>query len=112
MAIFADGPAYQTNTVTTAAHVVFSANATALAALSPAVALHDVTIINTGTVTIYLGQPTNVTAATGIPLAPGQQITINGYTATSGTTTNDIWGITSAGTTTTEAGLATLAVNE
>lgn len=107
MAIFADGVAYQTNTVTTAAHLVFTGNSTGLAALSPAVTLKDITIVNTGAVNIFLGS-SSVTAATGLILRPGNQVTIQGWTETSGTTTYDVYGITSSGTTTTEAALATV----
>jgi len=110
VAIFGTGIALQTNTVTSSAHLVWTANSTALAALSPAITVHDVTIINTGSVTVYLGT-SSVTAATGLALPSGAQLTYNGYVATTGTTTNDIYGITSSGTTTTEAALATVNAN-
>jgi hypothetical protein len=102
-------PSNQTNSVGSGAAVdVFTANATAFAALSPAVTLHDVTIINVGPATVYLGS-SSVTAATGLALKAGQQATIQGWTATTGTTTNDVWAITSSGTAEVIGALATLA---
>jgi hypothetical protein len=109
MAIFDTGSAaYQTTTVTSGGQTAFNANSTALAALSPAVTLKDVTVMNVGSVTAYLGQ-SGVTATTGITLKPGQQITIQGYTAVTGTTTNNVFAITSSGSTVLLAGLASLA---
>jgi len=73
--------------------------------------LHDLTIINTGSVTCYVGS-SSVTAATGFPIKPGEQLTIQGQVtaATSGVLGWNIYAITSSGTTTTEASLATVAV--
>ena len=68
--------------------------------------LRDVTIINTGSVTIFLGSST-VTAAHGLPLPAGVQITYTGYSHVKGDTTGDIYAITSSGSATVEAGLAT-----
>ena len=107
MAIFADGVAFQEAAISTSSATVFTANSTALAALDPAVELRDLTILNTGPATVYLGNGTATTA--GLPLAAGQQVTIQGWTATSGTTTNDIHGITASGTANVQAGLATVA---
>lgn len=105
MAIFANGVATQTSAPGTSATAVFNPNSTALAALSPAVALHDVTIINTGSVNVALGSST-VTATTGLILKPGQQLTIQGWLATSGNAAGEIYGIVASGTGACEAGLS------
>lgn len=106
MAIFANGVADQTSAPTSSSTVVWNPNSTALAALSPAVTLHDVTIVNTGSVTVYLGSFSAVTAVTGFALKAGQQVTVQGFTATSGNAAGEIWGITSSGTGACSAGLA------
>jgi hypothetical protein len=109
VAIFDSGSdAFQTSTPGTAATLVFGGSTATLAGLSPAVTLRDVTIINTGATTCFVGS-SSVTAAAGLPLKAGQQVTIQGWTTTTGTTTNDIYAITSSGTTTCNAGLATVA---
>ena len=108
MAIYANGPAYQSTSVGNSATLIFSGTIAALAALSPAVALRNVTIENVGAVTAYVGG-SSVTAA-ALPLAPGQQVLIEGYLTTSNTTTHDLYAITASGTTTLNAGLATQTV--
>ena len=71
--------------------------------------LNDVTLVNTGTVTAFVGIAAVTT--TGLRLAPGQQLTITGYHylggATKGDTNGNIYAITASGTTTIQAGLAT-----
>lgn len=69
--------------------------------------LKDVTLINTGTVTVFVGSSA-VTAATGLPLPPGVQLTYEGYSHVKGDTTGDIYTITSSGTGAVQAGLATV----
>lgn len=108
MAIFANGPAYQSTAVTNSATLVFGGSTTTLAAISPAVTLRNVTLFNSGTTTAFIGGSSATTAA--LPLAPGQQVLLQGYTTTTGTTTHDLYGITSAGTTIINAGLATQSV--
>jgi hypothetical protein len=75
--------------------------------------LKDVTIINQGTATVYLSQGTTTASATpaGLQLAPGNQVTIQGYNITAGTaTTGNIWGIAATGlSSSTLAGLASVA---
>ena len=96
MALFdAGSSAYQGGTVTTVATQVFSTSGLT----SP----RDVTILNQGTATIFLGQ-SSVTAVTGLILPAGQQATVQGTAATL------IYGITAAGSAVTAAGLATTAV--
>lgn len=77
--------------------------------LTPAQTLRDVTIVNTGANTVWLGGST-VTAATGLALPAGAQITYNGYTAVAGQTAGRIYGISTSGTTV-SAGLATVNAN-
>lgn len=107
MAIFASSPAVQTTTVTNSATLIFDTDASNIPA---GVTLHDVTIINTGTVNIYLGGST-VTAATGLQLQPGAQITYDGYSHVTTDSTGDIYAITSSGSAVALAGLATVNSN-
>jgi hypothetical protein len=102
-------PAYQATSVTNSAIKIWSGTVSALASISPAVTVRDLTIVNAGTVTAYVGGSSVAGAATGAPLPSGGQLTIQGWTATTNTTTNDVWAITASGTTQLEAGLATLA---
>lgn len=71
-------------------------------------ALRDITVINTGTVTCFVGT-SSVTATTGVPLRSGEQLTIQGshVQAESGNTSWNLYAITASGTTTVEASLAT-----
>lgn len=99
MAIFANGPGTQTSTVGTASGTITIFN-TAATGLSGT--LRNLTVFNSGTVTAYLGGGTAVTSSTGFPVAPGQQILLEGTIPT-------IYAVTaSALTTTVVAGLATL----
>lgn len=108
MAAFANGPATQTTNVGTSATAVFNPNSTALQAAGIAGnALRDLILVNAGTVTVYIGQST-VTATTGTPLAPGGQLTLQGYSATAGNATNTIYGITASGTANVLADLASI----
>lgn len=70
--------------------------------------LSNLTIINTGTATVYLGGASTPTTA-AFPLAPGAQLTVQGTAAVSATVSNfNIWAVTAAGTTSIEASLATV----
>jgi hypothetical protein len=111
MAIFDVGsPAYQTQTyVGGTAVIVWTGTVTALAGISPAVTLRDVTILNTGANAMYCGGST-VTVATGFYVPPGGQVTCQGWAGTSNTTTRDIYAIASgAAPASAASGLATLA---
>jgi hypothetical protein len=116
MAIF-ESNLIQQSTITTAALVWDPSNVStsafgpngAVTVLTPAQTLRDVTIVNTGSNTVWLGGST-VTAATGLALPAGAQITYNGYVATAGSTTGRIYGISTSGTTV-EVGLATVNAN-
>lgn len=107
MAIFANSAATQTASVTNSATLIFDTDATGI---PTGATLNDVTIVNTGATTIFLGQ-SGVTATTGLRLAAGAQVTINGYTGLQSSTTGDIYAITSSGTSSTLAGLATVDAN-
>jgi hypothetical protein len=83
-------------------------------AFNTGVILSNLTVINTGTATAYLGGGTSGTpsATYGLALPAGFQLTIQG-TAASGNaaataSTFNLWAITTAGTTSIEAGLATV----
>jgi hypothetical protein len=112
VAIFDVGsPGYQaTATVGGTAVLVWTGTFTALAAISPAVTVRDVTVINTGANQCWVGG-TSVSVSTGLWLAPGAQVTVQGWSATSNTTLHDVYAISVSGAlaTSTAAGLATLA---
>lgn len=96
MPIFdAGSSAYQGTTVTSSATQVFSTSGLT----NP----RDVTVVNQGTAIVWVGGGT-VTTTSGIQLNVGQQVTVNGPAQA-------LWAITSAGTATVVAGLATVAVN-
>mgnify|MGYP001559552281 CR=1 FL=1 len=90
---------------------VVSSGGTSYYAFPASATLQNLTLINVGTATAYLGGTagTTVTVAAGFPLAPGAQLTVQGTAAVSATVSNfNIWAITSAGTTNIEASLATV----
>jgi hypothetical protein len=100
VAIFDVGSlAYQTTTVVSgSASTIFNLSPGGTALTSP----RDVTLINQGTVnTAYVGG-TAATIYSGIPVGPGAQLTLQGTALT-------MTAITSTGTTTVIAGLATVA---
>jgi hypothetical protein len=112
MAIFdAGSPAYQTQVgpIGGTALLIWSGTATALAGISPAVTLRDITVLNTGANPMWVGA-TAVTTVTGMYIPPGGQMTIQGWAGTSNTTTRDIYAIASGALpASSAAGLATLA---
>jgi hypothetical protein len=74
--------------------------------------LKDVTILNTGTVTVYVGSGSLSAGGSQTPLAipAGGQVTIQGYSVTNPSgATGQIWGNVTTGTGSTLAGLATVA---
>lgn len=115
MAIFSGtAPALQgPTTVTSSATQIFNTVGTPIG--SPTVDftagtnLGTLTLINTGSVNCWVGT-SSVTAVTGLLLKPGEQLTIQNGThlaAESGAATSwNLYAITSSGTTTVEAGLA------
>jgi hypothetical protein len=102
-------PASQGTTVSTSAVQVYNNSSYGGATFPTSTTLSNLTVMNTGTATCFVGTST-VSATTGVPLAPGQQLVIigNQTAGTSGNTSWNLSAITSAGTTTTEASLATL----
>ena len=101
MGIFAASTATVT-TVTNSATKIFDSTSSKFATGAH---LTDLTVINTGTTTCFVGIA--AVTVTGLRLAPGQQIVINGYNYVKGDTTGDVYAITASGTTTVETGLAT-----
>jgi hypothetical protein len=115
VAIFATG-VQQASSVNTSASLIFDTDNTSTTTYGPLGSvtvgdvLKDVTIINTGTATVYVGSGASVTATTGLAIPPGAQLTLQGYNVTSAasTTTGDISAITSSGTTYVTVGLASV----
>ncbi len=102
MAIFANGPATQTTSVTTtsgtATAQIFNITATGVSGT-----LRNVLVVNAGTVSVYVGGGTAVTTVTGVPVAAGNQLLLEGPAI-------NLYALTSAGTSTVIAGLATQTV--
>jgi hypothetical protein len=101
MAIFANGPATQTTSVTTT-----SGTATALifntAASGVTGTLPSVIVINTGSVTAYVGGGTTITTG-AMPLPAGYSLLLKGPAV-------NLYALTASGTTTLVAGLGTQTV--
>jgi len=110
MAIFANGVATQTASVLSTATLIFDSDA---AGIPAGVTIGDVTVINTGKNTMFIGQ-SSVTASTGLRVPSGAQVTINGFGALQSSTNFDIYAIAASSSTLTTslAGPATLSVNE
>ena len=88
---------------------VVSTSGTAFYAFPSTAVLANLTLVNVGTATAWLGGAGTPSTTSGIPLAPGAQLTISGTAAVSATASNfNIWAVTSAGTTNIEASLATV----
>lgn len=98
MPIFANGPGTQTTSVGTASGTVAIFN-TAAAGLTGT--LRNVTIFNSGTNTVYVGGGTAVSTTTGVPVASGAQLTLEG-------TAINFYAVTSSGTSTVVTGLSTV----
>ena len=116
MAIFnSSTPSYQgPTTVTSSATQVYDTTGTPIGAptvdFPTGAALSEITLINTGTVTCWIGT-SSLTGTEGIPLKSGEQLTIRGnghVAAESGTSSWNLYAITASGTTTIEASLATV----
>lgn len=103
------GSNVQTSSVTTSAVAVFNPNAAPYS--TDTGPLKDVIFENTGSVTVFLGSA-SVTAATGLQLLAGQQLTYNGFSTPAGSGGTALYAITSAGTSTVVCGLATININE
>lgn len=91
---------------------VVSSAGTAFYAFTSGTILHDLTVINTGTATAYIGSAGTPTTSS-LALPAGFQLTIQGTAVVSATSSNfNLWAITSAGTTSLEASLASLVIVE
>lgn len=125
MAIFANGPGFQSTSVGTAPVAIFYTKGVGGTAITTSgLVMHNPTVVNTGTVAIYVGNGTIATGgaalgtsatqlqAGGILLPVGCQLTILG-TAVAGTATTfgqntwDLFACTAGGTSYVEAGYAT-----
>jgi hypothetical protein len=107
MGIYANSAATQTTgSVGTSATLIFDADASGIPTNAT---IGDVTVINTGNVTIFVGQ-SGVTASTGLRVPAGAQVTIAGFGAKQNSTNYDIYAITASGTSSTIAGPATVDV--
>lgn len=121
MAIFANGPDYQSYSVGTAPTQIFYTRGVGGTAIAGTVTVRNPTIANSGTVALYVGGGTiaaasgTATAAfllgSGLVLQPGQQLVILGSAVTTSTAlgnTFDMFGCTSANVTVVvESGYAT-----
>jgi hypothetical protein len=116
MAIFnSSPPSYQfTASVGTGGAAVYSTTSVTVGSntytFPTGAALSEITLINTGAVTCFVGS-SGVSATTGIPLKAGEQLTIRGVghvVAESGSTSWNLHAITASGTTSIEASLATV----
>lgn len=115
MAIFETG-IQQVSAVTSSAGVIWDTDNTSsttygpLGAIAVGDVLKDVTIINQGPAVIFVGSGAGVTAATGLSVPAGGQVTIQGYSVTSvaSSAVGDISAITSSGTATAIVGLASV----
>lgn len=76
-------------------------SATAVFSTAGLTSPRDVTVLNQGTATVWVGGGT-VTTTSGIQVNVGGQVTVGGQAA------QNLWAITSAGTATVVAGLATV----
>jgi hypothetical protein len=105
MAIFSSNTVTSTS-VSTGATKVFDVTSSKFAT---GATLSELMICNVGSVTAFIGIASVTT--TGLRLAPGQQITIDGYSYVKGNTLGDVYAITASGTTTIETGLGTVNSN-
>jgi hypothetical protein len=104
MALFANGPATQTSSVTTTSGTamvqIFN---TAAAGVTGT--LKNLLVVNAGTVTAYVGGGTTITSTTGFPLASGAQLLLEGSAI-------NLYALTASGTTTIIAGLSSQTVTD
>jgi hypothetical protein len=109
MGIFATGVATQKASVLSTATLIFDSDASGI---PTGVTIGDVTVVNTGPNTMFIGQST-VTASTGLRVPAGAQVTINGFGALQSSTNFDIYAIAASSSTLTSslAGPASVSVN-
>lgn len=104
MAIFATSAATQTAAVTSSSSKVFNASASGI---PTSAALGDITLVNTGSVTVFVGSFTGVTAVTGIRVPAGASVTLSQFGAVQGSTNYDLYAITASGASTVLVGPVT-----
>jgi hypothetical protein len=127
MAIFANGPSFQSYSVGTAPTAIFYTRGVGGTAIASGINVRNPMVVNAGTATLYVTMGgtsvagTAITAAqllqAGFALLPGEQMVVFG-TAVTGTATTigggnvfDVYGCTSANVTiTVESGYATQAL--
>ena len=118
MAIFEAGIQQVNSSIGTTSALVWNPENTStttfgpLGSVSTTAVLKDVTILNTGTVTVYVGSGSLAAGGSQTPMAipVGGQLTIQGYSVTNPSgTTGQIWGNVVSGTGSTLAGLASVA---
>ena len=121
MAIYANGPDYQTYSVGTAPTQIFYTRGFGGTAIAGTITTHNPIVTNSGTVALYVGGGTIMTSFggtstalnlinNGVVLQPGQQLVIFGTAVTSNNVlanTFDLVGCTAAVTTTVQSGYAT-----
>ena len=122
MAIFANGPSFQSYQVGTAPTSIFYTRGFGGTAIGGTITVHNPTVLNAGTVTLFVGGGTTLTSFggtstaanlinNGVALLPGQQLVIFGTAVTANTAllnSYDLVGCTSANVTiTVESGYAT-----
>jgi hypothetical protein len=112
VAIFANGPDFQSNSASSVPSYIFLTRGFGGTALAAGVTLRNPTIVNTGSAVVYVGNGTIASVAhgtanlaylvgAGVALQPGQQMVIFG-TAVAGTATTpglntfDLYGATNA----------------
>ena len=118
MAIFENGIVQVNSSIGTASSLIWNPENSStttfgpLGSVSAAAVLKDVTILNTGTVTVFAGSGSLTAGGASTPLAipVGGQLTIQGYSVTNPSgVVGQIWGNTTTGTGSTTAGLASVA---
>jgi len=92
MPIFANSSAVQATTVPNSATLIFDSDASGI---PTGVTIGDVTVVNTGAVTMFVGG-SSVTTSTGLRVPPGAQVTITGFGALQSSTNFDIYAIASS----------------
>lgn len=93
MAIFSSG-SVQSSAVADTSSKVFDTTSSKYAT---GAALTNITLVNTGANSIYVGSFTGVTAITGVLVGAGSQLTIYGYNHVKSDTTGDIYAICASG---------------
>lgn len=109
MGIFnATGATYQVTTVTSSATQIYNTLGPSSTGITAGTALANLTIVNSGTVNVFLGS-SSVTAATGLVLFPGQTLVIQGSTVAAGSGSLwNLYGITSSANNVVEVGLSSI----